>query len=111
MPRNYSGDINGTFWAVDQRSDDAEIFGADCVDINYTPYIASNLQVCKAKLIELFEEIKVKPDLNMTNAEFHAMYEDNKSNASASIFASIELGLKIYECILEQGYCYLEADH
>ena len=112
MGRYYSGDIEGKFWFAVQSSDDAAQFGALEGESCYIPYYVDDLQTCKKRLVELFEEIGADPKLDISEDEFWDLYESKKDDRSKNdgLFASLELGLKIYKCIKENGSCSFEAE-
>jgi DNA-directed RNA polymerase subunit N (RpoN/RPB10) len=118
MGRYYNGDIEGKFWFAVQSSDDAEQFGAR-ESTNYINYYADNIQEVKKRLYEIFDELGIdEPTFyNMNTVEGEdKFYEDYKEYAATrkdnddKLWASLELGLKMYWCILESGSCSFEAE-
>jgi hypothetical protein len=140
MGRYYSGNIEGKFWFGTQNSDAAEQFGAVANEPNYINYLADNSEVCKTRIKELLAEIGVNHDDECEAIiNHHKEINDNDSptndqskssidipfiqqytkkklwdglqwNKYDSQLADLELGFKIYWCIIDKGECYFEAE-
>lgn len=138
MGRYYSGNINGKFWFGTQNSDAAEQFGAKASEPNFINYIADDSDLCKTRIKELLAEIGINHDDECEAIiDHHKMINDEtkgETNANAidipfiqqytkkklgdglhrdkydSQLADLELGFKIYWCIIDKGECFFEAE-
>ena len=118
MGRYYHGDIEGKFWFGVQSSGAAERFG--CVeaipnvidyyaDEDHLPSVNEELKNIEdkmgdqlAKYQEFFEKRGVYSDQKLIDAGLDiALLED---------FADYLLGIKIRDCIMEQGSCSFTAE-
>jgi hypothetical protein len=127
MGRYYSGDIKGKFWFGVQPSDDADFFGgqqSEPAEISYSftgddlPTVEQGITKCiaelgdnKAKLDAFFGE----------GGKGHEGYRDEMIATELSIsedavrgvlawYARLGLGIKIRDCIKEQGDCSFDAE-
>ena len=127
MGRYYWGDIEGKFWFAIQGSDAADRFGCEGIynkeeyvleyDFNedHLPLVEAeltklekNLKVHKPLLDEFFKEgrgynnVDLIPILNVkTEEEVRKILSD---------YADLRLGIKIRDCIKEQGTCYFDGE-
>lgn len=111
MGRYYSGDIEGKFWFAVQPSDDGEQFGAYESD-QLIHYSVDDNDECRERLQELFRELRMPENFAMDAGEVWELADKDadQSNKQQGLYASLELGLKIYQCIERNGYCEFEAE-
>ncbi len=121
MGRYYSGDIEGKFWFAIQNSDDGEQFGA-YEDNSHMRYVAHDADAALERLQQIASELAVDIDFGTFDPEklYTLMpkeiagsmgYDEMQKHANAlKLWASLELGLKIYQCIKRQGWCSFEAE-
>ena len=110
MGRYYTGDIEGKFWFGVQSSDDAEQFGSvECTTVSYNVY---DNEACREGLREVFAELGIGEDFAMDPGTVceAAGQDDDQSDERQRLYASLELGLKIYQCVERQGHCNFEAE-
>ena len=113
MGRYYHGDIEGKFMFAVQSSDAADRFGS----IGYNNYLSyyfdeDHLETIDEQL-ELLEPSfkKVEKFFEGKNSWNTQQQEDaGISSQEMSNYADYRLGLKIKECIIEQGHCSFEAE-
>ena len=118
MGRYYSGEINGKFWFAVQSSDSADRFGVT----GQAPSILS-YYFDESNLEEVEEEIKRIEDFlgdkkNQLDEFFKSResYSDEMlleigiSEYDLSQYADLELGIKIRDCIIENGSCDFDAE-
>lgn len=115
MGRYYNGDINGKFWFAVQNSDDAEQFGASGSEPNHINYYADDLDGCKRRLDELFTALEIEPRFNFGDESAVDDYAwtinpENTPKYVDHLVASLQLGLKMYVVMKEQGYVEFEAE-
>ena len=121
MGRYYNGDINGKFWFAIQSSDDAEQFGAIPHEPGYISYVADDLETVKKRLHEIFDELKIPPlmlDIESVPGDETKFYDEYReylkkhgsSDVINGLWASLNIGLKIYFCVKTEGYCSFEAE-
>lgn len=120
MGRYYSGDIEGKFWFAVQPSNDAEQFGAQESDPAYINYYADDADEAKERIKEIINKLGLRQDfieIDPRNSEgseafFKAYHErgERRAEEEDKLWASLELGLKIYHCILEEGGCSFDAE-
>ena len=110
MGRYYSGDIEGKFWVAIQPSDDAEQFGA--FESSVVSYEVDDNDECRERLQELFAELGIPENFELTEDEVDALADKDadQSHERQHLYASLDLGLKIYRCVEQQGYCCFEAE-
>ena len=117
MGRFYSGDIEGKFWFAVQGSDAADRFGV----IGESAYLTYNFSEEDLESVET--EIKVIEDAlgdklqkldeffasvnGYTTEQIEAL---GVSSNELSDYADLKLGIKIRDCIKENGYCSFEAE-
>ena len=123
MGRYYNGDIEGKFWFAVQSSDDADNFGVkgeapDELEYNFDEEdlngVIQGIEECikglgkfKGKLDKFFEKHNSYNE-KMLVKEFKATEEEVKR--MLMLYARLELGLKIKECIKQNGYCNFTAE-
>ena len=113
MGRYYHGDIEGKFMFAVQSSDAADRFGS----IGYNNYLSyyfdeDHLETIDEQL-ELLEPSfkKVEKFFEGKNSWNTQQQEDaGISSQEMSNYSDYRLGLKIKECIIEQGHCSFEAE-
>lgn len=122
MGRYYSGDIEGKFWFGVQASDDADFFGVEgtpsylnyCFDEDNLPEVIKGIKKCekalgsyKAELDEFFKE-----GSGYTNYDLEKTLNVEKDKAKSLLewYARLKLGVKIKECIVENGECSFGAE-
>jgi hypothetical protein len=118
MGRYYDGDIEGKFWFAVQSSDAADRFGSKGY-ANYIEYC-----YCEEDLQGVEDEIKRIEDalgdklqkLNDFFNEDRVSYSDDQMEEigidrhDLSEYADLELGIKIRDCIKEEGSCNFKAE-
>jgi hypothetical protein len=118
MGRYYSGSIEGKFWFGLQSSDAPSRFGGEELEPSYIEYhfnedhleeVEEEIQAIeeslgdKKKIIEDFLETKggySSDDLTKLGITEREMRD----------FADLGLGIQIRDCILESGYCDIQAE-
>jgi hypothetical protein len=123
MGRYYNGDIEGKFWFAVQSSDDASFFGGQECEPNYIDYqfektdmkdIKKGLAECKKELgvfkkkIDLFFKDRIAYN-NKELADFLKVSEEQALKL-LTWYARLELGMKIYKCVKENGDCGFQAE-
>ena len=123
MGRYYNGDIEGKFWFAVQSSDSANRFGQQGYEPNFLNYdfdktehlegvceeiavIEKDLGDNKAKLDKFFKENNGYNDEMLIKAGFP---KDNIKHL-LSDYADLALGIKIRDCLKENGSCSFEAE-
>lgn len=118
MGRYYSGDIEGKFWFAVQSSTAAERFGVTHSEPNYVNYyfeeedlegvedeianIEASLGDKKKILDDFFASVNGYTDEQITAL---GVTKDELSD-----YADLGLGIKIRDCIKENGSCSFEAE-
>jgi hypothetical protein len=118
MGRYYSGDIEGKFWFAVQSSNAADRFG---VQGTQPETIVYNFD--KEDLVGVEEEIKnieeklgdklqvIKNFFKVNNGYNDKMLEEvGITKDELSEYADLGLGIKIRDCIKENGYCNFEGE-
>ncbi len=118
MGRYYSGDIEGKFWFGLQSSTAADRFGVEYNEPNYVEYYYE-----EEDLEGVEEEIKrIQEALGDTLAKIEKFFEENNgwnnemlkeagiTEAELSEYADLELGIKIRDCIKDNGACRFDAE-
>ena len=111
MGRYYYGDIEGKFWFGVQPSDDAEQFGA--LESSSIFYEVADNDECTERLKEIFAELGMPEDFGMTHDDVWSAYQADSEGSDEkrqALYASLELGLKIYQCVEKNGFCSFEAE-
>lgn len=129
MGRYYSGDIDGKFWFAVQSSDASERFGGEGSEPSYTDYYFNEDDLEGVEL-----EIKaIEEDLGNNKQIFDDFFNENEGyndemlqnyfqakgkmvtliniKAMLSEYADLGLGIKIRDCIKEEGSCHFQAEH
>jgi hypothetical protein len=117
MGRFYSGDIEGKFWFAVQSSDAADRFGV----IGEAAFLSYNFSEEDLESVEA--EIKVIEDTlgdklqkldeffaSVTGYTTEQIEALGVSSIELSDYADLKLGIKIRDCIKENGYCSFEAE-
>ena len=118
MGRYYSGDIEGKFWFAVQSSTAADRFGVEHSEPNYVSYYfeKEDLEGVEEEIANIEESLggkKQKLD------DFFASvggYEDEEITALGVSkdelvdYADLGLGVKIRDCIKENGACSFDAE-
>jgi hypothetical protein len=118
MGRYYSGDIDGKFWFGVQSSDAADRFGVIGEPPNYLTYNFSeeDLECVEGEIKNIEESLGDKKKIL---ADFFASvtgYNDSDIEALGVSkddlvdYADLGLGIKIRDCIKENGSCQFEAE-
>lgn len=122
MGRYYSGDIEGKFWFAVQSSTCADRFGSTGETTHLT------YSFSKEQLWEIEDELKrIENRLGDSLKKLEEFFADkgcydyeeladylgldlNKTKFFLSEYADYGLGIKIRDCVKEQGYCSFEAE-
>lgn len=117
MGRYYNGDIEGKFWLGVQSSDDAEQFGAEPSEPSYINYYTDDLDACLEGLAQLFADLGMDFDLSLDEENIWDLADAGRVFKHGSpeeerqgLFASLELGLKMARCLVDNGSCTFEAE-
>ena len=138
MGRYYSGDIEGKFWFGVQSSDDASAFGGDEtyydsdgeevdedsgeiaeIGYNFTTEnlegIIETLQDCKLEIGENYEKIQefFKERMSYTErmlSEYLGIEDEAETRNLLKLYARIDLGEKIKECVERTGECNFSSE-
>ena len=123
MGRDYSGSINGRFWATVQNSDAADRFGVT----GHQPeelYYSFDIE----SLPEIYQELSnIAKSLGSNLILLHKFFEENDSYSDEKVaeylkveldvvqkllkdYADFELGLKIAESVRTTGQCEFTAE-
>jgi hypothetical protein len=124
MGRYYNGDINGKFWFGVQPSDDANFFGVSASEPSEIFYC-----FCKENLKDVEKGIKkCLKALGKNKEELDNFFKKNDCYNEKQIteetsiktieevaellswYARLELGIKIRDCIKENGSCEFSAE-
>lgn len=118
MGRYYQGDIEGKFWFGLQPSDAASRFGGEELEPSYITYYFN-----EDHLKEVEEEIKYIEEKLGDNKKIiddffskKEWYSDEELEAIGITknvlreYADLELGIKIRDCIKENGECVFDAE-
>lgn len=117
MGRYYSGDIEGKFWFGLQSSTAADRFGVpysepSCVDYCYERDDLEKVNIeinrIQAKLGDKLSLIKDFYNNKDSNSE--KLESIGVDNHDLSEYADLLLGIKIRDCIKENGSCYFTAE-
>jgi len=122
MGRYYEGDIEGKFWFGVQSSDAADRFGVHYTELDYVDYYfdKEDLPKVEKELKYIEETIGLNNLVKLTNffdtCKFCGKEELNKKGLLdiwtkyKVDYADYLLGIKIRDCIKEQGYCSFTAE-
>ena len=123
MGRDYSGSINGRFWATVQNSDAADRFGTT----GHRPEeLYYNFEI--DSLPDIYQELSnIATSLGSNLILLHKFFEENDSYSDEKVakylnvepgaiqkilkdYADYELGLKIAEAVRTTGQCEFTAE-
>ena len=124
MGRYYSGDIEGKFWFAVQSSDAADRFGVTgnepqelyyyfCKEEDF-PKVKEEIEKIKNTLGNYKEKIDnfFETKSSYTDEELAKHLNVNIEDAKLKLkdYADLELGIKIRDCIKENGECQFTAE-
>tara|TARA_R100001443_G_scaffold116944_1_gene139204 strand:- start:137 stop:505 length:369 start_codon:yes stop_codon:yes gene_type:complete len=121
MGRYYHGDIEGKFWFAVQCSTDGEYFGMEQQEPSHIPYYSDDLELaeegireCKQKLrgylTKLNKFFKTNDSYNHESLAKGIGVEIEKIPYLLEWYARLYLGVRIANCIKEEGSCWYEAE-
>jgi hypothetical protein len=124
MGRYYNGDIEGKFWFAVQSSTDANFFGAEPYEPNYVNYhfekdehlemVENGIKECEDVLGKNKKTLdKFFGDNNGYNDDMIVEQTNIKKENIGRLlkwYARLNLGIKIRDCLKEQGECNFEAE-
>jgi phosphoenolpyruvate synthase/pyruvate phosphate dikinase len=123
MGRYYNGDIEGKFWFGVQSSTAADQFGSVHMEANYVDYYfdEDNLPDVEKRIEEIEKELGHDKQRLDDFFEGKQSYNDEQIQKALgisakevrhilSLYADLELGCKIRDCIKEKGECQFEAE-
>lgn len=118
MGRYFQGDIEGKFWFGVQSSTAADRFGSTGFEPSYIEYC-----FCEEHLEDVESEIKnIIDSLGEKKEQLDKFFEDNNGYTDEQIeklgiskldlenYADLGLGIKIRDCIKENGECNFQAE-
>ena len=123
MGRDYSGSINGRFWATVQNSDAADRFGVVGIQPEELYYYFD-----EESLPGIYQELSnIATNLGSNLILLHKFFEENDSYSDEKVaeylnvepdamqkilkdYADYELGLKIAEAVRTTGQCEFTAE-
>ena len=121
MGRYYHGDIEGKFWFAVQCSTDGEYFGMEQQEPSHIPYYSDDLELAEEGIRECKQ--KLRGYLTKLNKFFKTNDSYNHESLAKGIGVKIEkipyllewyarlyLGVRIANCIKEEGSCWYEAE-
>ena len=118
MGRYYSGDIEGKFWFGLQQSNAADRFGSIGQDPCYLEYWFDNehLEEIEEEILNI--ESSLGDKLQMIEQFFldnngytvDALAKHGITNNELSDYADLQLGIKIRDCVKQQGQCSFNAE-
>lgn len=118
MGRYYSGEIEGKFWFGIQSSIAADRFGVPHNEPNYVEYCYSeeDLEGVEEEIKDIEDNLGDK--LEVMDKFFDSVngYNDEQleelgiSRDELSEYADLKLGIKIRDCIKENGGCTFDAE-
>lgn len=115
MGRYYNGDIKGKFWLATQPSSDAEQFGA--YEDGGIHYVVSNIEPVKARLQQIFKELDIPENYDLTEDDVIKLADAKVVRPMTAderkiegLYASLNMGLKIYNCLMTQDTCEFVAE-
>ena len=118
MGRYYNGDIEGKFWFAVQSSNSADRFGVTGNEPAYLEYWfeEDDLEEVEAEIKRIEEslgdKIQIIEDFFENNNGYtdEMLKEADITEEEISEFADLELGIKIRDCIKENGQCSFQAE-
>lgn len=118
MGRYYSGDIEGKFWFALQSSDAASRFGGHMYEpqfINYH-FNEEHLDEVNAEIDRIITNLGDKKEIldkffnNVNGYTDKDIEELGITRKELEDYADLGLGIKIRDCIVENGECNFEAE-
>jgi hypothetical protein len=118
MGRYYNGDINGKFWFAVQSSTAPSRFGGSYGEPNYITYNfeQEDLENVENEIKRIEEFLSDKKETLDNFFREHNGYNDEMiekigiSKGDLSEYADLLLGMKIRDCIKENGSCTFDAE-
>lgn len=118
MGRYYSGDIDGKFWFAVQSSTAADRFGVEHSEPNYVNYYfqEKDLEGVEEEIANIEESLGDKKKILDDFFASVTGYTDEQITAlgiskdELADYADLGLGIKIRDCIKENGSCDFEAE-
>jgi hypothetical protein len=121
MWRYYSWDIEWKFWFGSQSSDDWEFFWAEAlepceieyyVDWDKLEFCKKQIEVCKTKLKPYYPQLTklLSRPYNEEHIARDLGITVKKAETLVQWYARLELGNKIYKCLVENGSCSFDAE-
>lgn len=118
MGRWYTGDIDGKFWFGLQSSVAADRFGVCHNEPNYVEYcfFEDNLEGVQEEIENILEDLGEKIEVIDKFFEGNSgwnnemLIEVGINEEDLSEYADLLLGIKIRNCIKENGQCIFEAE-
>lgn len=118
MGRYYNGDIEGKFWFALQLSDCADRFGVSGTQPEVLNYYfgESDLEAVEEEISKieqsLGDKIKVIDEFFENNNGYNdkMLSEANITQVELRDYADLGMGIKIRDCIKENGSCSFEAE-
>jgi len=115
MGRYITGDIDHKFWFAVQSSDAASKFGGEMehsyIQYGYDDMEDFNIETLDALIKTFNTDFDEKVDKSTDPEWFNKWYNSKRgvSESAAELVADVQLGITIYQCLLEEGQCYFEA--
>ena len=118
MGRYFTGDIEGKFWFGLQSSTAADRFGVIYNEPNYVEYYydQKDLENVETEITSigdaLGDKLKVITDFFEKNNGYNdkMLSEAGISTKELNEYADLVLGIKIRDCIIENGSCAFKAE-
>jgi len=118
MGRYYSGEIEGKFWFGLQSSTAADRFGVSHSEPNYVSYWyqEEDLEGVEEEIKNIEEALGDKLQVIDDFFEKNNSYNDTMltdagiTKEELSEYADLELGIRIRDCIKENGGCTFDAE-
>ena len=118
MGRYYNGDIDGKFWFGLQSSIAADRFGVEHNEPNYVEYCfyEDDIEGVQEEIENILEDLGEKIEIIDKFFEGNSSYNDEMlrevgiDNDVLGEYADLLLGIKIRDCIKENGQCIFEAE-
>lgn len=114
MGRYYHGDIEGKFMFATQSSVAADRFGSTHTEQNYVDYYfdEEQLPTIKEELDSMEESFKKVESFFKDKDSWSTQQQEEAgiSKQEMSDYADYRLGVKIRDCILENGVCEFQAE-
>jgi len=118
MGRYYNGDINGKFWFAVQSSTAPSRFGGSYGEPNYITFNfeEDDLENVENEIKRIEQFLGTKKETLDKFFKEHNGYNDEMlkeigiSQRDLSEYADLGLGIKIRDCIKENGQCNFDAE-